>query len=66
MNTTEKLEVYHSLLSQADGPVTKFVAIHRAVECAYARTFDIEEISNALSDALDFLEENGDLSTNEY
>lgn len=66
MNVTEKLEVYHELLSQCDGPVTPFVAISRAIELAYANTYNVEEISNALSDALDFLANNGDLPTNEF
>lgn len=66
MSGTEITEVYNDLLSQCDGPVTRFVAISRAIELAYAKTFDSETISNALSDALDFLSENGDLSTNEF
>lgn len=66
MSGTEITEVYNHLVSQCDGPVTRFVVIARAIEWAYARTFDPETISNALSDALDFLNENGDLPTNEF
>lgn len=52
--------------SQCDGPVNRFTVISRASQIAYSQTFDADTVAEALADAIDWLDENGDLSTNEF
>lgn len=66
MSGTEMTEIYNDLISQSDGPVTKFVVVSRAIEIALTQEYDAVTISNALMDAMDYIDDNGSLPTNEF
>lgn len=59
MNTlqTTKWDIQAEIFNTHDGPVTEFVAIHRAIELAASRSYSVEDISNVLYEGLkDFKE----------
>lgn len=64
MNATEMTEAYNDIISR---PVTRFTAICRAIEMAHAQRFGVQEIADALSDALETIQDNdGYLPTKEF
>ena len=58
-------DLVNIILDQNDGPVTKYTAIHRALDMAYKRTFNTPKIADALENALEELDKHGDLPSNE-
>jgi len=54
------------LMHATDGPVNKITVIHRALELAEYKKYSLDVISNALLEALEYIETNGDIDSNEY
>lgn len=59
-------DIHSDIAYRTDGPVTKHVAIYRALQLARKSNYDIDDIASELQDVLDYIDENGDIPSNEY
>lgn len=59
-------DIYSHIAHATDGPVSKYVAITRALELAKKSTYHTDDIAAVLIDVLDYIDEDGDIPSNEY